>query len=209
MTAHALHSSERQDWQTPEDPILVRVRKVGPIVCDPATSPRNPVGARSFYAPGEPVSLARWLGPCGLRGAWPAEGLTWVNSPYGAHLDGDEPDPDAEIWRKDKTTGERVLAGVGTGWAARIAMHEGERLNIVPNRTEVEWFERLHAASYARAELRRRIPFVDARTGLPGKQPNHGSVLFYSPGPRGREGLAAFVAAFHDIARIVPGGKRL
>jgi len=208
VTPHALHSSERQDWQTPEDPILVRVRKVGPIVCDPATSPSNPTRARSFYAPlpthgrtalGTPGT---WIATCGLRGAWPTTGLTWINPPYGAHLDG-AIEPDREIVRGGE------VVGVGTGWAARIALHPGERLCLVPNRTEVAWFETLHGASYVRAELRRRIPFVDARTGLPGKQPNHGSVLFYDPGPRGLDGVRAFVSAFLDIARILPGGKTL
>lgn len=200
---HALHSSEETGWQTPEDPILVRVRRVGPIMCDPATSIANPVRARVFYAPipggtvTPPPSFGVWAGPCGLRGAWSLDGLTWINPPYGAHLDGPVA-PDREVVRKG------VVVGVGTGWAARIAAHPGERMALVPNRTETAWFETLHAASHVRAEILRRIPFVDPRTGKPGKQPNHGSVVWYH-GPR----VEAFVRAFVDIARILPGGRRI
>lgn len=209
MTNHALHSSERQDWQTPEDPILVRVRRVGPIACDPATAPSNPTFAAMYFSPGGPPlpyppTFGVWAGPCGLRGAWPERGLTWVNSPYGAHLDGPV-EPDREVWRK--VDGVRTLVGVGTGWAERIAAHPGERIALTPNRTEVEWFETLHAASDVRAELRRRIPFVDATTGRVGKQPNHGSVLWYRAGARGAEGVRAFVEAFRDVARMLPGGR--
>lgn len=201
MPASPLHSSERQDWQSPEW-LLERVRRVGPIVLDPATAPNNPTRALHFYSQQKPTSPVQgtWLGPCGLAGTWTKVGLIWVNSPYGPHLDG-AVQPEREVWRK--INGVLVHVGTGTGWAARIAMHDGERISLTPNRTEVEWFEMLHASSRIRAEFRKRIPFVDAATGEVGAQPNHGSVLFYN-GPNG----GRFIEAFSDIARIIPGGRR-
>ncbi len=73
--APALHSSKKMDWQTP-DHLLERVRAIGPIAFDPATSPDNPTGAAAFLAPPSD----------GLAEDWPVEGLTYCNPPYGRAL---------------------------------------------------------------------------------------------------------------------------
>lgn len=72
---HITASSGRDDWRTPET-ILNLVRRVGPIACDPATSPDNPTRAEVFFTP-ETNGLAQ---------DWPLVGLTFVNPPYGKEL---------------------------------------------------------------------------------------------------------------------------
>ena len=73
----ALLSSERQDWQTPDE-VLDVVRRVGPIGLDPCTVRENPTGAR-LWAP---------LGVLdGLSFPWhaviaPGE-IVYINPPYG------------------------------------------------------------------------------------------------------------------------------
>ena len=81
--AGTLHSSVRQDWQTPDD-VLDVIRRVGPIALDPCTTPDNPTGAQCWITPTSPLG-------CGLthsRG-WPqlaCGGLTYVNPPYGREV---------------------------------------------------------------------------------------------------------------------------
>ena len=65
------------DWQTP-DPILDRVRRVGPIGLDPCTVAENPTGARAIITKDDvPDGLeANWFGR--------AKGeLVFANIPYG------------------------------------------------------------------------------------------------------------------------------
>lgn len=68
-------SSQRQDWQTPEN-VLDLVRAVGPIELDPCTTLDNPVGARNFYTPSDD-------GFDGLALPWDGPGVVFVNPPYG------------------------------------------------------------------------------------------------------------------------------
>ena len=73
-----LHSSKRMDWQTPEH-VLDRVRAIGPIGLDPATTSDNPTGARLFLTPEDD----------GLETYWPkteAREAVWLNPPYGRQL---------------------------------------------------------------------------------------------------------------------------
>ena len=70
-----LMSSDRMDWQTPED-FLDLVRKVAPIYLDPATSLDNPTRAQNFIAPPRDA----------LAEEWPVGGLCYVNPPYGRAL---------------------------------------------------------------------------------------------------------------------------
>jgi phage N-6-adenine-methyltransferase len=59
---------------TPEV-VLARVREVGPILLDPCTDERNPVGALRYYAPPDD----------GLALPWALEtGLVYMNPPYSA-----------------------------------------------------------------------------------------------------------------------------
>ena len=73
--ASVLHSSVKQDWQTPDD-VLDVVRQVGPIALDPCTVTSNPTGARHFYTPAED----------GLSRSWSTDqfrDIVYVNPPYG------------------------------------------------------------------------------------------------------------------------------
>jgi site-specific DNA-methyltransferase (adenine-specific) len=67
-------SSEKDDWLTPPE-VLDQVRRFAPIHLDPCTTPRNPVGADSWYA------LEN--GDDGLAHPWQARGLVYANPPYG------------------------------------------------------------------------------------------------------------------------------
>jgi len=70
------------NWQTP-DPILDRVKRVGPIGLDPASNSTNPTGARIFITAEDD--------PCGLFSDWrelAADALAYVNPPFGrGHMD--------------------------------------------------------------------------------------------------------------------------
>lgn len=68
-----LMSSAKQDWQTPEN-VLERVRAIGPIDCDPATSRDNPTDAARFHHEG------------GLEKSWQVfgGGVLWLNPPFNA-----------------------------------------------------------------------------------------------------------------------------
>ncbi len=69
------HRSTNASHETPPD-ILTRVRRIGPIVLDPATTKGNPTGA-------EYIRTAE-CDPDGLETAWwEFKGLTYVNPPYG------------------------------------------------------------------------------------------------------------------------------
>lgn len=61
----------RDDWQTPE-PILDRVRVLGPIGLDPASCDGNPTKARVFLTPER----------SGLGRPWTNSGLVYCNPPY-------------------------------------------------------------------------------------------------------------------------------
>lgn len=71
----ALLSSEKMDWQTPDN-ILELVRVVAPIGLDPCTTQENPTDASVFICPpGD-----------GLRYEWRRSGLVYCNPPYGSAL---------------------------------------------------------------------------------------------------------------------------
>jgi hypothetical protein len=214
--SHVLLSSERQDWRTPEW-FLELVRNVAPIAMDPATTLANPTRARRFYAPGlDPLmpTFGCW-GACGLAAEWlamPTHGLTFVNPPYGAHLSGPV-DPNAEIWRKDRRTGERKLVGVGTGWAQKIAQHHGETIALVPVRTETEWWRTLFAWAdlalfWSSPEHGCRISFVNPDTGKPQQGSNLASTVFYrAPLLCASAGLERFRGIFGPHGTLVHGGS--
>lgn len=71
-----LHSSVKQDWQTPDD-VLDVVRQVGPIGLDPCTVAENPTGAVCYYTP-TADGLAQGWWPF-RTGGW----IVYVNPPYG------------------------------------------------------------------------------------------------------------------------------
>lgn len=197
---HALHLSERTDWQTPED-VLDLVRLVGPIVLDPCSALSNPTAALMFYARRSPPStplMVRggvWMGQDGLAAILPTIGLSFWNPPYGRHLGG-AIDPFAEIVHKGEVIGH------GTGWGLKWAQHDGERIALVPNRTETDWWGTMSDACDLLCFPDHRIPFVNPDTGEVGKQPNHGSTFFYA-GPQPE----VFRHVFEAIGRVYVGGS--
>jgi phage N-6-adenine-methyltransferase len=71
-----LHSSERQDWQTPDN-VLDVIRQVDDIALDPCTVESNPTGADAFLTPEQD----------GLESNWTlAAGLVYCNPPYGREV---------------------------------------------------------------------------------------------------------------------------
>lgn len=64
------HRSKCSTWQTPAV-VLDRVRQIGPIGLDPATSDDNPTGAAHHFTTD------------GLAQSWAGHGLVYVNPPYG------------------------------------------------------------------------------------------------------------------------------
>lgn len=200
MNALATLSSERMNWETP--PWFVElVRAVAPIAFDPCTTAKNPVGAQLFYSP--TPSGPGWLGPCGLSGAWPSEGLGFWNPMYGPFLSG-LVRPSRKVWRTNKKTKEKTLLGVGTGWIEKAALHEGESLGLVPARTGSKWFRRLFSRSHVVCLWNPgRIAFVDPDTGIVGEQPAHDSAVFYS-GPN----AVRFFDVFEPHGIMLRGGRR-
>jgi len=205
-----LLSSERQDWRTPEWFVDMSraVSRDGVIALDPATSPTNPTKARRFFAQDS--------GDCGLRADWVAftydGGLTFVNPPYGAHLSGPV-EPDYVHTKKDKKTGERIVTGIGRGWAKKIAQHHSETIALVPVRTETEWWRTLFAWAdlvlfWSSPEHGCRISFVNPDTGKPQQGSNLASTVFYrAPLLRASVGLERFRDAFGPHGTLVHGGS--
>lgn len=190
----ALLSSKNQRWQTPRW-FLDLVRRVGPIMLDPATVRENPTGARHILTPYENA----------LAWTWSVDGLVFCNPPYGRHLSGPV-DPANLIIKKDKKTGLYFIEGFGTGWAAKMAQLEGEGLYLVPARVETTWWRELHAwcdwqLFWSSDEHGARINFVDP-DGKPNKNGStFASSVFYR-GPR----VSRFLDVFGPHGTPVPGG---
>ncbi len=162
-----LSSSSRFGWRTPES-ILDMVREVGPIRHDPCTHWLNPTRAQTFHAPSPLVlpSQTGWLGPCGLAGVWPTDGLLWGQPPFGRFLGG-KVRPEREVWATDKDTGKKVYLGKGTGWSSRFVQHTGPAVILVPSRTGERWWRQLWQWSDVCCFYAGRIRFLDEVTGVP------------------------------------------
>lgn len=181
----ALMSSKRTTWRTPEW-FLDLVRRVGPIALDPATEPSNPARAKYWLYPGM-VDSGLNAEICGLRAQWRSllseRDLVFINPPYGKHLGG-EIDPEEN-----------------TGWAKKIAGHQGTWLSVVPGRIETWWYRTMYEACDLVCELHKRIHFVNA-AGRPVAGAAFPSVAMY----RGEE-LERFAEVFDPHGRILPGGR--
>lgn len=72
-----LMSSANQGWETPPS-LLIYVNKLagGQIMLDPCTTADNPTNAYRYFTPEND----------GLSQSWIADGLVYVNSPYGREL---------------------------------------------------------------------------------------------------------------------------
>lgn len=185
-------------WRTPAW-FLALVRQVGEIVLDPASAPDNPTGALRVFTPAEN----------GLIQPWPSVGLVYINPPYGPHLSG-QIDPWKLVTKKDKETGNEYVLGWGTGWAERMAQHDGEGLYLVPCRRETDWWRRLNEwcdwrCEWKSPEYGARINFVNDPLDPPSKNGStFPSTVFYR-GPNAH----AFVRAFAPHGDIEPGARTL
>lgn len=187
-----LLSSNEMDWRSPGY-FLDLVRCVRPILCDPASAPDNPTQALEFFDGSSPER-------CGLCNPWPTHGLTYVNPRYGRYLSG-EIDPAGEVVKDGE------VVGYGTGWAERIAAHDGETIVLVPVRTETDWWGTLDSwcdwkLYWSSPIFGRRIAFVDPKTGRLEKGSNLASTVFYhGPDP------GQFLEVFAPHGRPEPGPR--
>jgi hypothetical protein len=174
LGAHALLSSERQDWQTPPWFMDMVRAVIGDVFFDPATSSENPTGAAYIQTEWKVGSPSE---ECGLTWAWPTSIPGFINPPYGRHLSGPI-DPLKQITKKGR------VVGVGTGWARKIASHQGEWLCLVPSRTSTPWWQELYSKAngallWGSPELGRRISFINPDTGKPQRGSTLESTVFY------------------------------
>ncbi len=195
---HIYLSSAFADYQSPE-PFLELVRRVGPIVLDPATTAQNPTRAQYIYTPPSSPWDPR---PCGLTGSWAVDGLVYCNPRYGAFLRG-------PIAPRKPVFKDGVLVGFGTGWAAKMAQHAGEGLYLVPARPDTAWWRELYTwcdwlLLWASPTLGSRIHFRDPRTGAIARGSNLPSSVFYR-GPR----ADAFCSIFEPHGTLAPGRDTL
>ena len=105
-------SSEKMDWQTPEELLQTIREELGPIGLDPCSVSSNPTGAT--------VCVAHDEGECGLEASWsllaPHEhALVFVNPPYGREIG---------KWTQK----------------CRDAPGPLRRVALVPSRTDTRWF---------------------------------------------------------------------
>jgi len=194
----ALLSSANMRWRTPTW-FLDLVRQVALIAFDPASAADNPTGATRFCTPVEN----------GLVQPWPLEGLVYVNPPYGAHLSGPI-DPWRLVTRRDPATGVECVMGWGTGWAERMAAHEGEGLYLVPCRRETDWWRTLSAWCGWRCQWKSptygaRINFTNDPIDPVSKNGSTFSNTVFYKGPN----VSKFVAAFSPHGDIEPGERVL
>lgn len=206
----AMKTSARADWRTPEK-FLELVRQVGAIEYDPASQRTNPTKAKLWAfvdALGQRHHMDeehRMFSGGGLTQDWSkAKGLVFCNPPYGHHLRGAKPNPDKDVARKNKETGEREIVGRGTGWAAKMARHTGEGLYLVPSRTETAWWRRLQAwcdwsLLWSSPSLGARLRFDDGKNTAP-----FPSTVFYK-GPN----VGKFLDVFGPHGTMIPGDRTL
>lgn len=117
----ALLSSDRMDWQTPDD-LLELVNMVGGIAFDPCTTPDNPTKAKLFICPSTEESLVagggHGVGGDGLAANWHVDGLVYINPPYGRQL---------------------------PKWVAKARLEAAggaEIIALVPARTDTRWWQK-------------------------------------------------------------------
>lgn len=123
-------SSEFQGYRTPPE-WLERIRAVGPIALDPATTVENPTGAERFFTPSDDGLTQDWK--TAANG-----GLWFVNPEYGDALD--------IFWSK-KIAEEGMKKPPGGGIA------------LVPARCDTVWFRRFTTAD-ALCFVKGRIKFI-------------------------------------------------
>ena len=161
-------------WITPEE-ALVPVRRYAPIGLDPCTEALNPTGAAHFFTEKDD----------GLTRPWDGYGLVYVNPPYSL--------TEAEKARK-ATPPMRI-------WVAKIHAEAVRGVTIIAllpcgARYSTEYFQD-HALCHEMCGVcfpRGRIPFINGKTGKPGKGNNYDSQFIGYNVERAR-----FGAAFRDV----------
>lgn len=135
----ALHSSERHDWETPDE-VLELVRKVGRIGLDPCTTEANPCDAETWFFPGQEDGLkADWCRYVMFDGTE----VVYVNPPYGRGI---------RRWIQkccdESKRGAEIVA-------------------LVPSRTDTAWFRNAWDHSSSACFWQSRIVFRGAEAGAP------------------------------------------
>jgi hypothetical protein len=150
----ALLSSDFHGWETP-DIALDIVRRMGPIVFDPASNDRNPTGAQFFvswlYGPESATDeFIESNGGTGVRRndgkalAWDAfDGLIFCNPPYGAAL----------------STWAQKFAKAGQ-WGCEL-------ITLTPMRPDTAWWQDYMATASAKCAWRGRLRFRGAPNCAP------------------------------------------
>lgn len=157
----ALHSSESDEWYTPDSVLEIARETMGGIDLDPAScvEANERVRARSFFG----------VRDDGLRRDW--YGRIFLNPPYGR---GDRNQSNQGLWTA------KLLAEYELGHIEQVVL----LVNAVPDRS---WFRPLwrHHVCFAY----RRIRFIAPKGVLP-KSPTHGNALVYI-GSRSEQFVAA------------------
>ena len=142
MVNAALLSSNKQDWETPEEVVSI-VESYRPIRLDPCTTSKNPTGAFTFFTP-ETDGLTRDWGMD--RG-----GLVYVNPPYGRSI--------------SKWVGKAVSESVKRPYTKAIGT---EIIMLIPARTDTSyWQYGIFESANAICFVRGRIKFKGAKAGAP------------------------------------------
>lgn len=156
MVSKTLFSSERDDWNTPEE-ILTLVRELGPIGLDPCSNGSSIVSA----------ALAYDKEANGLSRTWAGNGLVFVNPPYGRATKGA---PGITPWiskcRDEATHGAEIVA-------------------LVPARTDTKWFQEYGFTASRVLFYRGRVRFTISGSATAVGAPFPSAILYWGPnGPR-------------------------
>ena len=142
MVNAALLSSNKQDWETPQEVVDI-IEKYRPIRLDPCTTAGNPTGAFSFFTPDSD----------GLSEDWGMDkgGLVYVNPPYG------------------KAIGKWVAKAVEENTRRPYTEAIGaEIIMLIPARTDTAyWQYGIFESASAICFVRGRIKFKGAKSGAP------------------------------------------
>lgn len=152
-------SSEKMDWETPEN-LLEVVRAVGPIELDPCTTEANPCQAERFYTPEDD----------GLANPWKVRkgAVIYVNPPYG----------------REVFTWVARCAGVGVRPANPGGTRDdegGDVIALVPARTDTTWWHAFATSADCICFWAGRLRFRGAESSAPFPS----ALLYWGTNPEG------------------------
>lgn len=170
----ALGLQPKDLWRTP-DPILDRVRQLGPIGLDPCGNAQNTVGARLWYHPehgnAAPTDATTW------HALEDDEGV-YQNHPYSQN----------DVWAAHAIA--YYFFNRARGW-------NGHYVVLANASSGTKWFAALSEHANAVANLRKRMAFIDPKTGKQTAGNQWGTRVWYFG-----DNVAGFAKAFADIATI-------